>query len=58
MVPICTARGLADGRRRELPAGPGAVQRFALRVAGWGRRPAVARRPAAPAPRACGPLAI
>jgi hypothetical protein len=65
MVPVYVARGLADGRRRELlaaaeprrpiaavPAGPGAVQRFALRVAGRGRRPA------APAPRACGPVAI
>jgi len=71
MVPIYMARGLADGRHRELlaaaerrrliaavPAGPGAVQRFALRVAGRGRRPAVARRPAALAPRAYGPLAI
>ncbi len=71
MVPIYVARGLADGRHQELlaeaerrrliaavPAGPGAVQRFALRVAGRGRRPAVARRPAAPAPRAYGPLAI
>jgi hypothetical protein len=71
MVPIYVARGLADGRHRELPAeaerrglnaavpaGPGAVQRFALRVAGWGRRPAVGRRPAARAPRAYGPLAI
>jgi hypothetical protein len=58
MVPIYVARGLADGRRRELPAGPGAVQRFALRVARWGRRPAVVRRPAALAPRAYGPLAI
>ena len=71
MVPICVARGLADGRHQELlaeaerrrliaavPAGPGAVQRFALRVAGRGRRPAVARRPAALAPRAYGPLAI
>jgi hypothetical protein len=71
MVPIYVARGLAVGRRRELlaeaerrrliaavPAGPGAVQRFALRVAGRGRRPAVARRPAALAPRAYGPLAI
>jgi hypothetical protein len=65
------ARGLADGRHKELPAeaerrrliaavpaGPGAVQRFALRVAGWGRRPAAVRRPAALAPRAYGPLAI
>ena len=71
MVPVDVARGLADGRHQELlaeaerrrliaavPAGPGAVQRFALRVAGRGRRPAVARRPAALAPRAYGPLAI
>jgi hypothetical protein len=65
MVPVYVARGLADGRHQELlakaerrrliaavPAGPGAVQRFALRVAGRGRRPA------ALAPRAYGPLAI
>ncbi len=58
MVPIYVARGLADGRHQELPAGPAAVQRFAPRVAGRGRRPAVARRPAALAPRAYGPLAI
>jgi hypothetical protein len=71
MVPIYVARGLADGRHRELPAeaecrrliaavpaGPGAVQRFALRVAGRGWRPAVVRRPPALAPRAYGPLAI
>jgi hypothetical protein len=71
MIPIHMARGLADGRHQELlaeaerrrliaavPAGPGAVQRLALLVAGWGRRPAVVRRPAAPAPRAYGPLAI
>ena len=71
MVPVYVARGLADGRHQELlaeaerrrliaavPAGPGAVHRFALRVAGRGRRPAVARRPAALAPRAYGPLAI
>ena len=71
MVPVYVARGLADGRhqgllaeaeRRRLiaavPAGPGAVERFALRVAGRGRRPAVARRRAALAPRAYGPLAI
>jgi hypothetical protein len=71
MVPICVARGLADGWHQELPAeaerrrliaavpaGPGAVQRFALRAAGWGRRPAVVRRPAALALRAYGPLAI
>ena len=71
MVPVYVARGLADGRHQELlaeaerrrliaavPAGPGAVQRFALRVAGRGRRPAAARRPAVLAPRAYGPLAI
>jgi len=58
MVPIYLARGLADGRHWELPAGPGAVQRFALRVAGRGRRPTVVRRPAPLAPRAYGPLAI
>jgi hypothetical protein len=71
MVPVYVARGLADGRHQErpaeaqrrrliaaVPAGPGAVQRFALRVAGRGRRPAVARRPAALAARAYGPLAI
>ena len=47
MVPIYMARGLADGRRQELlagaerrrlvaalPAGPGAIQRFALRAYG------------------------
>jgi hypothetical protein len=71
MVPICIARGLADGRHQELladaerrrlvaalPAGPVMLQRFALRVAGWGRRPAVVRRPAAAARRVYGPLAI
>ena len=71
MVPVYVARGLADGRHQELlaeaerrrliaavPAGPGAVERFALRVADWGRRPAVVRRPAALAPREYGPLAI
>ena len=71
MIPNHLARELADCRHQELlaeaqrrrliaavPAGPGAVQRLALRVASWGRRPAVVRRPAAPAPRAYGPLAI
>jgi hypothetical protein len=71
MIPTYMARGLADGRHQELlaeaqrrrlaaavPAGPGAVQRFALRVAGWGRRPAVAGRPAAPVLPSYGPLAI
>ena len=70
MIPI-VARGLADGRHQELlagterrrlvaalPAGPGTIQRFALRVAGWGRRPAVAPRPAALLPRAYRPSAI
>ena len=71
MVPIYVARGLADGRHQELlaeaerrrliaavPAGPGAVQRFALRVAGQGRgRRWPGGRPP-PAPRAYGPLAI
>jgi hypothetical protein len=65
------ARGLADGRHQELlpeaerrrlvaalPSGPGTLQRFALRVAGWGWRPAVVRRAAAAAPRAYGPMAI
>ena len=68
MVPVYVARGLADGRHRELlagakrrrliaavPAGPGAVQRFALRVAGRGRRPAVGR-PRAEGIRAAGDL--
>jgi hypothetical protein len=58
MAPIYMPRGSADGRHRELPAeaelrrliaavpaGPGAVQRFALRAA-------------ALASRAYGPLAI
>jgi hypothetical protein len=70
MAPVYMARGLADGPHQELPAeaerrrliaavpaGPGAVQRFALRVVGRGR-PAVARRPTALAARAYGPLAI
>jgi hypothetical protein len=71
MAPVYMPHGPADGRHRELPAEaerhrliaavparPGAVQRFALRVVGRGRRPAVARRPAALAPRAYRPLAI
>ena len=68
MVPICMARGLADGRRQELLAEaerrrlvaalPGGLQRFFLRAPGRGRRPAVVRQPAAVAPRAYGPLAI
>jgi hypothetical protein len=71
MAPIYMAQGLVNGRHQELlaeaerrrliaalPAGPGGIQRFALRVAGWERRPAVAPRPAGLAPRAYGPLAI
>jgi hypothetical protein len=70
MIPIYKARGLADGRHQELlaeaerhrlitvlPAGPGTLQRLALRVAGWGRRPAVAPRPVAPRPVALLPWA-
>jgi hypothetical protein len=69
MIPI-VARGLADGRHQELlaeaerhrliaalPAGPGTLQRFALR-AGGGRRPAVAPGPAALLPRSYRPSAI
>jgi len=71
MVPTYMARGLADGRHHELlaeaerrrltaalPAEHGAIQRLALRVAGWGRRPVLAGGLAATAPRAYGPLAI
>jgi hypothetical protein len=58
MVPIYKARGLADGRHQELPAGPGTLNRLALRVAGWGRRPAAALRPAALLPRAYRPSVI
>jgi hypothetical protein len=54
MIPVDMARALTQDRHQELvrdagrcrliaalPAGPGLVQRFAFRVAGWGRRPAV-----------------
>ena len=47
-------RRLCGGARR----GPARAARFALRVAGRARRPAVARRPRPRAPRAYGPLAI
>jgi hypothetical protein len=70
MIPI-VARGLAGGRHQELlaeaerhqliaalPAGPGTLQRFALRVAGGGRRPTVAPGPAAFLPRSYRPSAI
>jgi len=40
------------------PADPGTIQRLALRVAGWGRRPAGDPRPTGLAPRSCGPRAI
>jgi len=60
MTPIYTARAPAGGWHRDLlgeadprrllaalPPEPGVLQRFAFRVAGWGRRPAVvAGRPA------------
>ena len=65
MIPI-VARGLPGGRHQELlagaerhrlmaalPAGLGTLQRFAVRVAGGGRRPTVAPGPAARLPRSC-----
>jgi hypothetical protein len=71
MVPVYETRGLADGRHQELlaeaerhrliaavPAGPGTLQRLALRVARRGRRSAVAPSPVALVPRACRPSAI
>jgi hypothetical protein len=48
MAPVYMARGLADGPHKELPA---EAERRRLIAA-------VARRPAALAPRAYGPLAI
>jgi hypothetical protein len=70
MIPIVT-RGLADGRHQELlaeaeryrliaalPAGPGTLQRSALRGAGGGQRPAAAPGPAALLPRSYRPSAI
>jgi len=70
MIPVDTARALTRQRYLELlrdaergrliaalPAGPGRLQRFAFRIAGWGRRPAVVSgRPVAAAP-ACEPSA-
>jgi hypothetical protein len=64
MIPVNTARVLTQERHRELlsdagrcrliaalPAGPGLLQRFAFRAAGWGRRPAVVSgRPVAATP--------
>jgi hypothetical protein len=61
MIPIYMARDLAEGRHQDLlaeaqhrrllaavPRQPGLLQRFALQLAGRGRRPAViAGRPAA-----------
>jgi len=45
--------------RPGLSTGPGLFQRFALRAAGWGQRPAVAASPAVlvPQPQACEPAA-
>ena len=70
MIPI-VARGLADGRHQELlaeaerhqliaalPAGIGPLQRFGLRGAGGGQRPAGAPGPAALVPRSYRPSAI
>jgi len=71
MITIYMTQGLAAERHQELskgaaqrrliaalPTGPGLLQRFALRIAGCGRRPAVVRERATVAPRAYGPLAI
>jgi hypothetical protein len=71
MAPIYMARALADGRHRELfweadrrrlfaalPPEPGLLQRFALRVAGWGRRPVVVAGRPAVVPPAHEPSAI
>ena len=70
MIPI-VARGLADGRHKELlaeaerhrliaalPAGPGTLQRLALHGAGGVQRPTVAPGPAALLPRSYRPSAI
>jgi hypothetical protein len=71
MIPVDMARTLTHDRHQEmlrdaerrrliaaLPAGPGPLQRFAFRVVGWGRRPAVVSgRPVAAAPT-CQPSAI
>jgi hypothetical protein len=75
MGPIHMTSALANGRQQELrqkaarrrltaarpayPAGPGMLQRFALRAAGWGQRPTVVSRPPALAPQAqaCEPAA-
>ena len=70
MIPI-VAHGLAGGRHRELlaeaerhrliaalPAGPGTLQRFAVREAGGAQRPTVAPGPAALLPRSYRPSAI
>jgi len=54
MTPIYTAPALVRSRHEELlataPRDPGILQRFALRAAGWGRRPAGAGRPAVAVP--------
>ena len=55
MVPVYVARGLADGRHKELPA-EAERRRLIATVPGGVRR--FARRPAALGPRAYGPLAI
>jgi hypothetical protein len=63
MTPIYTAPALVRSRHEELlteagrrrllataPRDPGILQRFALRAAVWGRRPAGAGRPAVAVP--------
>ena len=70
MIPI-VARGRAGGRHQALlaeaerhrliaalPAGPGTLQRFALRGAGAAQRPTVVPGPAALPPRSYWPSAI
>jgi hypothetical protein len=70
MIPI-VARGRAGGRHQALlaeaerhrliaalPAGPGTLQRFALRGAGGAQRPTVVPGPAALPPRSYWPSAI
>ena len=52
---LTAARPARPGR----PTGPGMLQRFALRAAGWGQRPAIVSRPPAlvPQPQASEPAA-
>ena len=58
---LTAARPESPGRpgRAGLSTGPGLVQRFALRAAGWGQRPAVVASATVlvPQPQACEPAA-